>query len=55
MPDVSTELTGSGLPQHPSPLSAYRGFFGNNHFQAANDWLEGKYGKDGVVDWCKLD
>lgn len=24
---------------HPSPLSAYRGFFGNHHFSQANDWL----------------
>jgi len=24
---------------HPSPLSAYRGFFGNNHFTATNDYL----------------
>ena len=24
---------------HPSPLSAYRGFFGNHHFSRANDWL----------------
>ena len=24
---------------HPSPLSAYRGFFGNNHFKLANDYL----------------
>lgn len=24
---------------HPSPLSAYRGFFGNNHFNLANQWL----------------
>jgi uracil-DNA glycosylase len=24
---------------HPSPLSAYRGFFGNNHFTAANNYL----------------
>ncbi len=24
---------------HPSPLSAYRGFFGNGHFRAANDFL----------------
>ena len=24
---------------HPSPLSAYRGFFGNGHFNAANDYL----------------
>ncbi len=25
---------------HPSPLSAYRGFIGNNHFQLANEYLE---------------
>ncbi|MBE9609487.1 uracil-DNA glycosylase [Chitinilyticum piscinae] len=24
---------------HPSPLSAYRGFLGNGHFSAANDYL----------------
>ncbi|MBS3803107.1 MAG: uracil-DNA glycosylase [Oleiphilaceae bacterium] len=24
---------------HPSPLSAYRGFFGCRHFSRANDWL----------------
>jgi len=24
---------------HPSPLSAYRGFLGNGHFKAANDYL----------------
>ena len=24
---------------HPSPLSAYRGFFGNNHFKLANEFL----------------
>lgn len=24
---------------HPSPLSAYRGFFGNGHFSKANDYL----------------
>jgi uracil-DNA glycosylase len=24
---------------HPSPLSAYRGFFGNNHFSLTNDYL----------------
>lgn len=27
---------------HPSPLSAYRGFFGNNHFIKANEFLESK-------------
>lgn len=25
---------------HPSPLSAYRGFFGNHHFSQANHYLE---------------
>ena len=27
---------------HPSPLSAYRGFFGNNHFRRTNDFLVSK-------------
>ncbi|AOY88534.1 uracil-DNA glycosylase [Marinobacter salinus] len=27
---------------HPSPLSAYRGFFGCQHFSRANDWLQQK-------------
>lgn len=25
---------------HPSPLSAYNGFFGNNHFKTCNEWLK---------------
>jgi len=25
---------------HPSPLSAYRGFIGNNHFSLANKYLQ---------------
>ena len=25
---------------HPSPLSAYNGFFGNHHFSLANKWLQ---------------
>lgn len=34
---------------HPSPLSAYRGFFGCKHFSTANDFLE----KNGLlpIDW----
>ena len=34
---------------HPSPLSAYRGFFGCGHFSAANDFLV----KNGLepIDW----
>lgn len=27
---------------HPSPLSAYRGFFGCQHFSKANHWLQSK-------------
>ena len=27
---------------HPSPLSAYRGFFGNHHFSLANQYLQSK-------------
>ncbi len=34
---------------HPSPLSAYRGFFGCHHFSQANKYLE-EYTKD-MVDW----
>jgi uracil-DNA glycosylase len=34
---------------HPSPLSAYRGFFGCEHFSLANQWLS--YGGLVPVDW----
>jgi uracil-DNA glycosylase len=34
---------------HPSPLSAYRGFFGNKHFSRANDYLT-KHNKE-PIDW----
>lgn len=34
---------------HPSPLSAYRGFFGSKPFSKANDWL-GRQGKP-PIDW----
>lgn len=36
---------------HPSPLSAHRGFFDCGHFKKANDWLESRYGPEGVIDW----
>ncbi|KAI0032528.1 uracil-DNA glycosylase-like protein [Vararia minispora EC-137] len=39
---------------HPSPLSASKGFFGNGHFKAANDWLAQHYGDSAKVDWCNL-
>ncbi|GGD60589.1 uracil-DNA glycosylase [Erythrobacter arachoides] len=35
---------------HPSPLSAYRGFFGSRPFSRANDFL-GAHGRGGV-DWA---
>ena len=47
--------SGCHIVQHPSPLSASRGFFGNGHFKKANDWLQTRYGKDGLIDWCNLD
>ena len=34
---------------HPSPLSAYRGFFGCKHFSLANDYLISK--KSSSIDW----
>lgn len=32
---------------HPSPLSAYRGFFGNGHFNAANEYLA-RHGREPI-------
>lgn len=34
---------------HPSPLSAYRGFFGCRHFSQANDWLQQQGRRP--IDW----
>ena len=34
---------------HPSPLSAYQGFFGNHHFTLANEYLA-KHGKE-KISW----
>jgi uracil-DNA glycosylase len=34
---------------HPSPLSSYRGFFGNRHFSKTNDYLT-KNGRD-PINW----
>ena len=38
---------------HPSPLSAHKGFFGCDHFNQANNFLE-LVGKDSI-DWLKID
>jgi uracil-DNA glycosylase len=35
---------------HPSPLSAYNGFFGCKHFSKANTWLQNKGVKP--IDWA---
>lgn len=37
---------------HPSPLSAYAGFFGCNHFVKANEYLESVDEKP--IDWSKI-
>ena len=36
---------------HPSPLSASKGFFDCGHFKQANEWLQERYGEEGVIDW----
>jgi len=36
---------------HPSPLSAYRGFFGCNHFKKANEYL--RQNNISEIDWLK--
>ncbi|MCJ1273168.1 uracil DNA glycosylase [Puttea exsequens] len=36
---------------HPSPLSAARGFFDCGHFRKTNEWLKGRYGEGGEIDW----
>lgn len=38
---------------HPSPFSAYTGFFGNNHFKMANDFLIKNNKKP--IDWSIVD
>lgn len=38
---------------HPSPLSAYNGFFGCNHFVKANRFLAAN--KIGEIDWSKTE
>lgn len=35
---------------HPSPLSAYRGFFGNHHFTRCNEYLA-RHGET-PIEWC---
>lgn len=37
---------------HPSPLSAYNGFFGNGHFVKCNQWLE-QHGES-PIEWIPV-
>ena len=37
---------------HPSPLSAYAGFFGSNHFKKANDYLTAMGCEP--IDWSRI-
>ncbi len=37
---------------HPSPLSAYRGFFGSKPFSKANEYL--KEHSKGAIEWCLI-
>ncbi|KAG9034380.1 uracil DNA glycosylase [Tulasnella sp. JGI-2019a] len=39
---------------HPSPLSAHRGFLGNNHFRKTNEWLNETHGDGSEIDWTVL-
>jgi len=39
---------------HPSPLSAYKGFIGNQHFKKTNEWLIETYGEGEEIDWTVL-
>jgi uracil-DNA glycosylase len=36
---------------HPSPLSAYRGFFGSRPFSRVNDWLQSR--GERPIDWAR--
>lgn len=38
------------LAPHPSPLAAYRGFFGCHHFSLCNQWLQQHAYPQ--IDWC---
>ncbi|QJD60541.1 uracil-DNA glycosylase [Pseudomonas sp. gcc21] len=49
--DVSRHLILTSA--HPSPLSAHRGFIGNGHFSAANEYLQ-EHGRH-PVDWSLPD
>eukprot|EP00039_Didymoeca_costata_P002143 m.57767 g.57767 ORF g.57767 m.57767 type:complete len:66 (+) comp11130_c0_seq2:798-995(+) len=37
---------------HPSPLSAFRGFFGCKHFSKANAYLKKNHRKE--IDWKSI-
>lgn len=37
--------------RHPSPLSAYNGFFGNKHFSQTNEYLKARRKRNSLVTW----
>ncbi|KAI0764456.1 uracil-DNA glycosylase-like protein, partial [Irpex lacteus] len=36
----------------PSPHSAHQSFYGLNHFQLCNEWLNCRYGAEWEIKWC---
>lgn len=38
---------------HPSPRSAYKGFFGCKHFSKANEFLRNTYGEEAEIQWVE--
>jgi uracil-DNA glycosylase len=49
LPLIDTQRHGVLCAPHPSPLSAYRGFFGSRPFSQANQWLSA-HGRE-PIDW----
>ncbi|KAG0144026.1 hypothetical protein CROQUDRAFT_80384 [Cronartium quercuum f. sp. fusiforme G11] len=39
---------------HPHPKTAHTGFFHQNHFKLANEFLEKTYGSKACINWCNL-
>jgi uracil-DNA glycosylase len=38
---------------HPSPLSAHRGWYGNDHFKKVNEIILKNNGEEFIIDWFK--
>jgi uracil-DNA glycosylase len=48
--DIDQTRHGVLIAPHPSPLAAYRGFFGSKPFSSANAWLQSR--GEPPIDWC---